>query len=332
LEIIMSIEHIAIAGIDKPVSRIALGTWSMGGWMWGGADDEVSIQTLRHALERGINLIDTAPVYGKGHSEVLIGKALKGVRDQAVIATKAGLQWDDGSVRRNATAVRIRREVEDSLQRLQTDYIDLYQIHWPDPLVEQQETALELEKLRREGKILAVGVSNYSPTQMDEFREYTALATVQPPYNLFERAIDSDILPYAKQHSLVVLAYGSLCRGLLTGSMSAQTAFGSDDIRGVDPKFRAPRFEQYLAAVAALDLYARECHGKSVLALALRWVLDQGPTIALWGARKPEQLQGIEDAFGWSLSADDLKQIDQILLNTIKDPVGPEFMAPGIRS
>ena len=327
----MSIEHIAIAGIDKPVSRIALGTWSMGGWMWGGADDEVSIQTLRHALERGINLIDTAPVYGKGHSEVLIGKALKGVRDQAVIATKAGLQWDDGSVRRNATAARIRREVEDSLQRLQTDYIDLYQIHWPDPLVEQQETALELEKLRREGKILAVGVSNYSPTQMDEFREYTALATVQPPYNLFERAIDSDILPYAKQHSLVVLAYGSLCRGLLTGSVSAATAFGSDDIRGVDPKFRAPRFEQYLAAVAALDLYARERHGKSVLALALRWVLDQGPTIALWGARKPEQLKGIEDAFGWSLSADDLKQIDQILLNTIKDPVGPEFMAPGIR-
>ncbi|NWD72741.1 aldo/keto reductase [Pseudomonas gingeri] len=328
----MSIEHIAIAGIDKPVSRIALGTWSMGGWMWGGADDEVSIQTLRHALERGINLIDTAPVYGKGHSEILIGKALKGVRDQAVIATKAGLQWDDGSVRRNATAARIRREVEDSLQRLQTDYIDLYQIHWPDPLVEQQETALELEKLRQEGKILAVGVSNYSPTQMDEFREYTVLATVQPPYNLFERAIDSDILPYAKSHSLVVLAYGSLCRGLLTGSMSAATAFGSDDIRGVDPKFRAPRFEQYLAAVAALDLYARERHGKSVLALALRWVLDQGPTVALWGARKPEQLKGIEEAFGWSLSADDLQQIDQILLNTIKDPVGPEFMAPGIRA
>ncbi|MBV6749702.1 aldo/keto reductase [Pseudomonas chlororaphis] len=327
----MSIEHIAIAGIDKPVSRIALGTWSMGGWMWGGADDEVSIQTLRHALERGINLIDSAPVYGKGHSEELIGKALKGARDQAVIATKAGLQWDDGSVRRNATAARIRREIEDSLRRLQTDYIDLYQIHWPDPLVEQQETALELEKLRQEGKILAVGVSNYSPTQMDEFREFTALATVQPPYNLFERAIDNDILPYAKQHSLVVLAYGSLCRGLLTGSMSAATAFGSDDIRGADPKFRAPRFEQYLAAVAALDLYARERHDKSVLALALRWVLDQGPTIALWGARKPEQLKCIEDAFGWSLSADDLKQIDQILLNTIKDPVGPEFMAPGIR-
>ncbi|MGY2169439.1 aldo/keto reductase [Pseudomonas gingeri] len=327
----MSIEHISIAGIDKPVSRIALGTWSMGGWMWGGADDAVSIQTIRHALDSGINLIDTAPVYGKGHSELLIGKALAGVRHQAVIATKAGLQWDDGSVRRNATARRIRHEVEDSLRRLDTDYIDLYQIHWPDPLVAQEETAGELEKLRQEGKILAVGVSNYSPAQMDEFREYTALASVQPPYNLFERAIDSDILPYARQHEMVVLAYGSLCRGLLTGSMSPSTAFGSDDIRGADPKFRAPRFEQYLAAVAALDLFARERYDKSVLALALRWVLDQGPIIALWGARKPEQLKGFEEAFGWSLSADDLKQIDQILLNTIKDPVGPEFMAPGTR-
>ncbi|QXI30989.1 aldo/keto reductase [Pseudomonas vanderleydeniana] len=327
----MSIEHISIAGIDKPVSRIALGTWSMGGWMWGGADDAVSIQTIRHALDSGINLIDTAPVYGKGLSEELIGQALRGVRHQAVIATKAGLQWDDGSVRRNATARRLRHEVEDSLRRLETDYIDLYQIHWPDPLVAQQETAEELEKLRQEGKILAVGVSNYSPAQMDEFRQYTALATVQPPYNLFERAIDSDILPYARQHEMVVLAYGSLCRGLLTGSMHAETAFASDDVRNHDPKFRAPRFAQYLEAVAALDLFARERHDKSVLALALRWVLDQGPTIALWGARKPEQLKGCEQAFGWSLSADDLQQIDRILLNTVKDPVGPEFMAPGTR-
>ncbi|WP_141119830.1 aldo/keto reductase, partial [Mycobacterium avium] len=129
----------------------------------------------------------------------------------------AGLQWDDGTVRRNATARRIRKEIEDSLLRLETEYIDLYQIHWPDPLVAQEETAGELEKLRREGKILAVGVSNYAPAQMDDFRQYTHLDTVQPPYNLFERAIDSDILPYAKQNSLVVLAYGSLCRGLLTG-------------------------------------------------------------------------------------------------------------------
>ncbi|WP_017479746.1 aldo/keto reductase [Pseudomonas sp. PAMC 26793] len=327
----MSIETIKIPGIDKAVSRIALGTWSMGGSMWGGADNEVSNKTIRHALDSGINFIDSAPVYGLGLSEELIGRALHGVRHNAVIATKAGLQWDDGTVRRNATAQRIRKEIEDSLVRLETDYIDLCQIHWPDPLVTQEETACELEKLRREGKILAVGVSNYSPAQMDDFRQYTHLDTVQPPYNLFERAIDSDILPYAKQNALVVLAYGSLCRGLLTGSMHAATRFNGDDVRKLDPKFKAPRFEQYLAAVAALDVYARECHGKSVLALALRWVLDQGPTIALWGARRPDQLKGIEDAFGWQLSADDLQHIDRILASTIKDPVGPEFMAPAQR-
>lgn len=327
----MGIETIRIPGIDKAVSRIALGTWSMGGRMWGGADNDVSVRTIRHALASGINLIDTAPVYGLGLSEELIGRALRGVRHDAVIATKAGLQWDDGTTRRNATAKRIRKEIEDSLVRLETDYIDLYQIHWPDPLVAQEETAMALETLRAEGKILSVGVSNYSPAQMDDFRQYTALASVQPPYNLFERAIDSDILPYAKQHSLVVLAYGSLCRGLLTGSMHAATRFEGDDVRKLDPKFKAPRFEQYLAAVAALEVYARECHGKSVLALALRWVLDQGPTIALWGARKPEQLKGFEEAFGWRLSAEDLHHIDRIVASTIKDPVGPEFMAPAKR-
>ena len=146
----MSVEHIRIAGIDKPVSRIGLGTWAIGGWMWGGPDDDASVHTIRHAVERGINLIDTAPVYGFGHSEELVGKALAGIREQAVIATKAGLQWGDG-IRRNATAARIRSEVEDSLRRLQTDYIDLYQIHWPDPLVPHEETAVELERLRQEG-------------------------------------------------------------------------------------------------------------------------------------------------------------------------------------
>lgn len=327
----MSIETIRIAGIEKTVSRIALGTWSMGGHLWGGADNEQSSRTIRHALNSGINLIDTAPVYGFGLSEELIGKALRGVRHSAVIATKAGLQWDDGVPRRNATAQRIRKEVEESLRRLETDYIDLYQVHWPDPLVAQEETACELERLRREGKILAVGVSNYSCAQIDEFSRHATLATVQPPYNLFERAIDGNILPYAKRHALVVLAYGPLCRGLLTGSMHSASHFADGDVRQLDPKFKAPRFEQYLHAVAALDIYARECHGKSVLALALRWVLDQGPTIALWGARRPEQLHGYEQAFGWRLSADDLTHIDRILASTIKDPIGPEFMAPAKR-
>lgn len=324
-------EILRIPGIDTPVSRIGLGTWAIGGMMWGGTDEARSIATIRGAVQGGINLIDTAPVYGFGHSEEIVGKALEGIRDQAVIATKVALEWSDGQVRRNASAARIRQEVEDSLRRLRTDRIDLYQVHWPDPQVPHEETARELERLRQEGKILAIGVSNYSPEQLEAFRQFANLSSVQPPYNLFERAIEADVLPYAQRHGLVVLAYGALCRGLLSGRMQADTRFTGDDLRQGDPKFQAPRFTQYLAAVEALTAFARERHGKSVLALALRWILDQGPTIALWGARKPEQLQGLDEAFGWRLSAADLAAIDAILAEHVKDPVGPEFMAPPLR-
>ncbi|RBA62103.1 general stress protein [Stutzerimonas zhaodongensis] len=327
----MSIETLSIEGIATPVSRIGLGTWAIGGWMWGGADDDRSVTTIRSALERGINLIDTAPVYGFGHSEEVVGKALEGVRDQAVIATKVALDWSEGGPRRNSTPARIRQEIEDSLRRLRTDRIDLYQVHWPDPLVPIEETAAELEKLRQEGKILAIGVSNYSTEQMDRFRKAAPLASVQPPYNLFERAIEADVLPYARDNGLVVLGYGALCRGLLSGRMTNSTTFDGDDLRKSDPKFKSPRFEQYLAAVEALKALAHDRHGKSVLALAIRWVLDQGPTIALWGARRPDQLDGIDDAFGWSLSPQDLTDIDALLAEHITDPVGPEFMAPPSR-
>lgn len=324
-------ETLRIPGIDTPVSRIGLGTWAIGGWMWGGTDEARSIETIRGAVQGGINLIDTAPVYGFGRSEEIVGKALEGIRDQAVIATKVALEWPNEEVRRNASAARIRQEVEDSLRRLRTDRIDLYQVHWPDPQVPHEETARELERLRQEGKILAIGVSNYSPEQLEAFRQFANLSTVQPPYNLFERAIETDVLPYAQRHGLVVLAYGALCRGLLSGRMNAETRFDGDDLRQSDPKFQAPRFAQYLAAVEALTAFARERHGKSVLALAVRWILDQGPTIALWGARKPEQLQGLDEAFGWQLSAEDLAAIDALLAEHVKDPVGPEFMAPPLR-
>jgi aryl-alcohol dehydrogenase-like predicted oxidoreductase len=327
----MSIETIRIEGIDRPVSRIGLGTWAIGGFMWGGRDDAAAGATLAAALDAGINLIDTAPVYGFGHSELLVGKALAGVRDRVVIATKVALEWPEGKPQRNASAQRIRSEIESSLRRLRTDRIDLYQVHWPDPRVSHAETAAELEKLRSEGKILAIGVSNYSPEQMDDFRRNARLSTVQPPYNLFERAIDADVLPYATQHDLTVLAYGALCRGLLSGRMRADTTFTGDDLRRSDPKFQPPRFQQYLAAVQALKTFARERHGKSVLALALRFVLDRGPTIALWGARRPDQLKGIEQAFGWRLSPEDMCEIDRLLAEHVRDPIGPEFMAPPVR-
>jgi aryl-alcohol dehydrogenase-like predicted oxidoreductase len=327
----MSIETLRIEGIATPVSRIGLGTWAIGGGMWGGADDALSIATIRSAIDSGINLIDTAPAYGFGRSEEVLGKALQGVRDRVVIATKVALEWPDGQVRRNATAARIRREIEDSLRRLRTDRIDLYQVHWPDPNVPHEETAAELERLRRAGKVVAIGVSNYSPKQMDAIRRHVRLAAVQSPYNLFERAIEDDVLPYAKRHRLTVLAYGALCRGLLSGRMQSHAAFTGDDLRKSDPKFQPPRLQQYLAAAEALQRYAQQRHAKPLLALAIRWILDQGPTIALWGARRPDQLDGIEGAFGWRLDADDLRRIDALLAEHIADPVGPEFMAPPLR-
>ena len=249
-----------------------------------------------------------------------------------VIATKAGLDWREGHVWRDSSPARIRKEVERSLRRLRTDYIDLYQVHWPDPLVPIQETAEELARLLNEGKIRAIGVSNYSPTQMTEFRKAAPIHSVQPPYNLFEREAERGVLPYATQHHISVLCYGALCRGLLTGTITATTRFNGDDLRRSDPKFQQPRFAQYLAAVAALDRYARVRYDRQVLALAVRWVLDQGDTIALWGARRPAQLDPIADAMGWKLDARAKQHIDAILKYTVKDPVGPDFMAPPSRS
>jgi aryl-alcohol dehydrogenase-like predicted oxidoreductase len=294
--------------------------------MWGGTDEKDSIAVIRRALDSGVNLIDTAPVYGFGASEEIVGKALAdGYRHKAVIATKVALEWHDGTVFRNSSPERIRQEVEDSLRRLRTDYIDLYQVHWPDPLVPVEETAAVLDDLRKEGKVRALGVSNFSPAQMDAFRRVAPLSATQPPYNLFERDIDRDVLPYAKQHGLVALAYGALCRGLLAGRIGVETRFEGDDLRQRDPKFCAPRREQYVAAV---NVFARDNFDKSVLALAVRWVLDRGPTIALWGARRPAQLDGIEKVFGWRLDEKAFAQIDAIVASFVKDPVGPEFMAP----
>jgi aryl-alcohol dehydrogenase-like predicted oxidoreductase len=327
-------ETIQLGSSNIRASRVGLGTWAIGGWMWGGSDESEAIRTIHTALDSGINLIDTAPVYGFGHSEAIVGKALArdGRRSRAIIATKTGLQWRDGQVFRNATAARIRKEVDDSLRRLRTDHIDLYQVHWPDPLVAVEETAATLRNLLQAGKIRAIGVSNFSPQQMAAFGAIAPIHTVQPPYNLFERAIENDVLPYAQRNAITVLAYGPLCRGLLTGTMSSATRFQGDDLRKVDPKFQEPRFSQYLAAVQELQRFAHVRFSRSVLALAVRWVLDRGDTIALWGARKPEQLVGVEDVAGWSLDAGSMKQIDRILQQNIKDPVGPEFMAPPARA
>jgi aryl-alcohol dehydrogenase-like predicted oxidoreductase len=325
-------EFVDIPDTALKVSRVALGTWAMGGWMWGGTDELESIRTIRAAIDQGINLIDTAPVYGFGVSEEIVGKALAGIRSSVVVATKVGLEWRNGKPYRNATRARIRTELNDSLRRLRTDYIDIYQVHWPDPLVPIEETADTMRELYEQGKIRAVGVSNFSVAQMQAFGRVAPLHVLQSPYNLFERGIEADLLPYCQANGIATFGYGALCRGLLSGRMQAGTAFSGDDLRRVDPKFGAPRFAEYLSAVGQLDRLAQRRYRKEVIQLAVRWMLDQGISVALWGARHPDQLHAARGVAGWSLDAAARANIDHILNSTVKDPIGPEFMAPPQRS
>jgi aryl-alcohol dehydrogenase-like predicted oxidoreductase len=327
-------EYAKVNGLNREVSRIGLGTWSIGGLMWGGTDDQDALQTIRAALEHGINLIDTAPVYGFGHAEEIVGRALAqyGKREEVVIATKVGLEWRADQIFRNSTRSRILKEIDDSLRRLQTDYIDIYQVHWPDPLVPIEESAEAMRRLYEQGKIRAIGVSNYSLEQMNLFQQVAPLHTAQPPYNLFERGVEKDVLPYCRIRGISTLTYGSLCRGLLSGRMKSDTEFHGDDLRKLDPKFQPPRYAQYLAAVERLGRFAQENYGKRVLDLAVRWTLDQPfVTVALWGARHPGQLAAVAKVGGWKLDGAALKVIGDMVAESVTDPVGPGFMAPPAR-
>jgi len=331
---VLKTEMAPIPGTSLEVSRVAIGTWAIGGWMWGGTDDTESIAAIRAAFEHGINLVDTAPVYGFGHSEEVVGQAIAEarLRQQVVIATKTGLEWRDGKPFRNASSARILKEVEDSLRRLRTDHIDIYQVHWPDPLVPIEETAEAMRTLFTQGKIRAIGVSNFSVDQMERFRSVAPLHVLQSPFNLFERQIEQDVLRYCHKNNIATLGYGALCRGLLSGRMTPATTFTGDDLRRTDPKFIEPRFPQYLSAVQKLDRLAIERFGKRVIHLAVRWMLDKGITTALWGARHPDQLEPVNGVSGWQVDAIAMTEIDRILRETVADPVGPEFMAPPTRS
>ena len=328
------IETTEIPGTDLEPSRIGLGTWAIGGWMWGGNDDAEAVRAIHAAIEQGVTLIDTAPVYGMGHAEQLVGRALaeRGGAHGLVISTKAGLEWEGTQPYRNASRARLLAEIDDSRARLGVDVVDIHHVHWPDPLVPIEETARAMHDLLATGKIRAVGVSNFSVPQMAQFRSECPIHVVQPPYNLFERGIEQDVLPDARRHDATTLTYGALCRGLLSGKMSAERDFTGDDLRQMDPKFQPPRFAQYLEAVSRLDALARERFDKRVIHLALRWLLDQpGVGVALWGARRPDQLAPVGEVADFRIDAATRADIDRILEDTISDPVGPEFMAPPSR-
>jgi aryl-alcohol dehydrogenase-like predicted oxidoreductase len=238
----------------------------------------------------------------------------------------------------NLTESRIRKEIEDSLRRLGTDYIDLYQIHWPDTLIPVAEVAALLGEFQREGKVRALGVSNFNVAQMEEFRSVAQLASNQPPYNLFEREIDSAcgtgvaILPWCAANGVAVLTWSTLCRSLLAGRVTRGMSFDPRDIRSVDPKFLEPRFSQYMTAVERLAAFAREHYSKTVLELAARWVLDRpGISVALWGAKRPKQLDAVAGVLGWELDENAMAQIDRIVTESVTDPVGPEYLSPKVR-
>ncbi|HEY1587491.1 MAG TPA: aldo/keto reductase [Polyangia bacterium] len=324
-------ENTAIRDLPIPASRIGLGTWAMGGLQWGGTDDDESVRTIHAALDLGVTLIDTAPAYGFGHSEEVVGRAIaeRGGRDRVVLATKAGLERIGDGLFRNSTRKQLFAEIEISLKRLRTDYIDLYQIHWPDLDLPYEEAAEAMLALKRAGKIRAIGVSNYSIEAMERFHRIAPLSSVQPPLNLFERQSENDILPWCRTHGVATLTYGALCRGLLGGAIGERTKFEGDDLRNTDPKFRPPRLAQYLEAVKLLDRFAHERYGKGVLALAVRWVLDTpGVSVALWGVRHPAELEPIDDVTGWHLDEEARAYIDELIIKSVRDPVGPEFMAP----
>lgn len=316
------------------VSRIGLGTWAMGGGEWGAVSEADAVATCRAIFDHGMNLIDTAPIYGHGRSEEMIGRAMRehGRREDFYIATKAGLEWNERGVFANSDPARLRQEFEDSLRRLGTEYVDLYQVHWPDTTLPVERAAEVMRELLDAGRIRAVGVSNFSVEQMEAFAQVVPVASNQPPYNLFEREIDAEILPYCDRKEIAVLTYSSMCRSLLAGRLTAETPIPEGDIRRVDPKFQQPRFGQYLRAVTELDAYAQKHFGKRVLHLAVRWVLDRpGISAALWGAKRPAQLDAVEEILGWRLDAAAMAEIDSIVGACVTDPVGPEYLTPGVR-
>lgn len=327
-------EHTTIAATDLTPSRIGLGTWAIGGDLWGGTDEADAIRTIHAALDLGINLIDTAPAYGAGRAERIVGKVLaeRGGRDDLVIATKAGLCPFDGGVVRDSRPERIIRELRASLDRLGTDRVDIYHVHWPDPCVPIEATAEAMYRLHRNGLVRAVGVSNYLPEQMELFRQAAPLHACQPPYNLFERAAEEEILPYSRKRGMTTLTYGVLCRGLLSGRMRPDTRFAHDDLRRIDPKFRSPRFPRYLRAVELLDRLARQRFGRRAIHLAVRWALDTpGVDCVLWGMRRPEHADPMGAVLGWSLDAGDRRDIVRLIGSSVRDPIGPDFMAPPAR-
>ncbi|MEW6637707.1 MAG: aldo/keto reductase [Actinomycetota bacterium] len=301
------------------ITPIGFGSWAIGGggWAaaWGPQDDEEAIGAIRRALELGMNWIDTAAVYGLGHSEELVARALKGVpeADRPYVFTKCSLVWDENREVHNVLKKdSVKRECEDSLRRLQVDSIDLYQIHWPNPDPDIEEGWEALAELKEEGKVRHIGVSNFDVGQMERIKEIAPVETLQPPYNMLNRGIEKEILPYCQQNDIGVIVYSPMRSGLLTGKMTRERVqnLPSDDWRRNSEDFNEPKLSENLKLVEKLEEIGGR-HGRSPGEVAIAWTLRHpAVTAAIVGGRRPEQVDGIIGAAEFRLSEEEIREIE----------------------
>jgi aryl-alcohol dehydrogenase-like predicted oxidoreductase len=311
---------------DVVVSPVIFGAWAIGGWMWGGTDVEESVEAIQASIDAGVNTIDTAAIYGMGASEEIVARAIAGRRDKVVLATKCGMRWnsDEGTdpwpnktpagqevvVRKNSKAASIAYECEQSLHRLKTDVIDVYQVHWPDVSTPVEETMGALEKLRKQGKVRAIGVSNYDVSWLSGAKralenEGGVLASLQPPYSLITRKIEKDVLPWCRENGVGVIVYSPLERGLLTGKVGPERVFPEGDHRARHKYFTVDNRKKVLAALEKVKPIA-EKHAASLAQVVINWTLQEpGITAALVGARNAEQARHNAEALRFRLTDDE---------------------------
>ncbi len=305
---------------DLQITRVGFGAWALGGsgweFAWGPQDDADSIAAIHRALELGVNWIDTAAIYGLGHSEEIVARALKDWRGpRPYVFTKCVMRWDEkGKIRMEFSAASIRRECEDSLRRLQVPSIDLYQIHWPpeDSGPSLEEAWRTLAALRKEGKVRWIGVSNFNVAQIQRAEKIAPVTSLQPPYSLIRRKIETETLPYCQKQGIGVISYAPMASGLLTGAMTREraAALPADDFRSGNPEFREPRLSKNLELVERLrEVGAR--HGRTPGEVAIAWVLRHPAVIgAIVGARNAKQAEGVMRAAEWKLTTNEIAEIE----------------------